>query len=326
MRGPCSLGPCSCPRPWCGQRRSCCRREIRVRAPDFAPRTLLDFGSGLGTACWVAQGMWGRSLQQFVCVEPSGAMRELAERLRHGGGATPGPAHFGPVFLRPLLPPGPQARWELVIGRRALERLRGRGQRARALRGLWGRTGGVLVLLENGTRAGHQALMEAREELLQGPDADAVEIFAPCPHRLPCPRLSQGRACAFAQSFWPLPLSGNPSAPERELVSFLVVRRLGSSMTSSLDPVTSSPDPVTSSPDPMTSPPAGWARVTAPVRPRPRHVSLSLCCPDGAQRRLAVTAVRHGRSLYRQARTSRWGDLLPFPGEGVAANGRGEGR
>ncbi|XP_040399574.1 H/ACA ribonucleoprotein complex subunit 3 isoform X3 [Cygnus olor] len=297
MRGPCSLGPCSCPRPWCGQRRSCCRREIRVRAPDFAPRTLLDFGSGLGTACWVAQGMWGRSLQQFVCVEPSGAMRELAERLRHGGGATPGPAHFGPVFLRPLLPPGPQARWELVIGRRALERLRGRGQRARALRGLWGRTGGVLVLLENGTRAGHQALMEAREELLQGPDADAVEIFAP-----------------------------NPSAPERELVSFLVVRRLGSSMTSSLDPVTSSPDPVTSSPDPMTSPPAGWARVTAPVRPRPRHVSLSLCCPDGAQRRLAVTAVRHGRSLYRQARTSRWGDLLPFPGEGVAANGRGEGR
>ncbi|XP_050572972.1 methyltransferase-like protein 17, mitochondrial [Cygnus atratus] len=58
--------------------------EIRVRAPDFAPRTLLDFGSGLGTACWAAQGMWGRSLQQFVCVEPSGAMRELAERLRHG--------------------------------------------------------------------------------------------------------------------------------------------------------------------------------------------------------------------------------------------------
>ncbi|XP_035169702.1 methyltransferase-like protein 17, mitochondrial isoform X2 [Oxyura jamaicensis] len=161
--------------------------------------------------------------------------------------------------------------------------------------------------------------MEAREELLQGPDADTVEIFAPCPHRLPCPRLSQGRACAFAQSFWPLPLSG-------ELVSFLVVRRLGSAMASSEDPVTSSPDPVMSSPDPMTSPPGGWARVTAPVRPRPRHVPLSLCCPDGAQRRLVVTAARHGRSLYRQARASRWGDLLPFPGEGVAAKGKGEGR
>ncbi|XP_035169701.1 methyltransferase-like protein 17, mitochondrial isoform X1 [Oxyura jamaicensis] len=168
--------------------------------------------------------------------------------------------------------------------------------------------------------------MEAREELLQGPDADTVEIFAPCPHRLPCPRLSQGRACAFAQSFWPLPLSGNPPAPERELVSFLVVRRLGSAMASSEDPVTSSPDPVMSSPDPMTSPPGGWARVTAPVRPRPRHVPLSLCCPDGAQRRLVVTAARHGRSLYRQARASRWGDLLPFPGEGVAAKGKGEGR
>uniref|UniRef100_A0A8B9QTZ9 Methyltransferase-like protein 17, mitochondrial n=1 Tax=Anas platyrhynchos TaxID=8839 RepID=A0A8B9QTZ9_ANAPL len=119
--------------------------EIQARDPDFAPRTLLDFSSGLGAACWAAQGVWGRSLQQFVCVEPSEALRELAERLRHGGGATPGPAHFGPVFLRPLLLPGPQAQWELVIGRRALEGLRGRGQRAQALRGLWGRTGGVLV-------------------------------------------------------------------------------------------------------------------------------------------------------------------------------------
>ncbi|XP_071885893.1 ribosome assembly protein METTL17, mitochondrial-like isoform X3 [Anas platyrhynchos] len=27
--------------------------EIQARAPDFAPRTLLDFGSGLGAACWV---------------------------------------------------------------------------------------------------------------------------------------------------------------------------------------------------------------------------------------------------------------------------------
>lgn len=91
------------------------------------------------------------------------------------------------------------------------------------------------------------------------------------------------------------PPSQNPSAPERELVSFLVVRRRGSALTSPGDPVTSPPDPVTSPPDPMTSPPGGWARVTAPVRPRPRHVSLSLCCPDGAQRRLAVTAARHGR-------------------------------
>lgn len=39
----------------------------------------------------------------------------------------------------------------------------------------------------------------------------------------------------------------------------------------------------------------GWARVTAPVHPRPRHVPLSLCCPDGVLRRVTVTAARHGR-------------------------------
>ncbi|XP_010725290.1 methyltransferase-like protein 17, mitochondrial [Meleagris gallopavo] len=59
----------------------------------------------------------------------------------------------------------------------------------------------------------------------------------------------------------------------------------------------------------------GWARVTAPVCPRPRHVPLSLCCPDGVLRRVTVTAARHGRPLYRQARTCRWGDLLPFPAD-----------
>ncbi|NXL86454.1 MET17 protein, partial [Alectura lathami] len=71
--------------------------EIQLRAPSFAPRSLLDFGSGLGTASWAAHSAWGHSLRHFLCVEAAVAMRELAERLRQGG-ATEGPAHFGPVF------------------------------------------------------------------------------------------------------------------------------------------------------------------------------------------------------------------------------------
>ncbi|NXC38294.1 MET17 protein, partial [Penelope pileata] len=64
--------------------------EIRLRAPSFAPRSLLDVGSGLGTACWAAQELWGRSLEQFLRVEADAVLRELGERLRHGdnGGTT----------------------------------------------------------------------------------------------------------------------------------------------------------------------------------------------------------------------------------------------
>ncbi|XP_031465100.1 methyltransferase-like protein 17, mitochondrial [Phasianus colchicus] len=84
-------------------------------------------------------------------------------------------------------------------------------------------------------------------------------------------------------------------------------------MTSQGEAMTSQEEAMTSAPE------GGWARVTAPVRPRPRHVPLSLCCPDGVLRRVTVTAARHGRMLYRQARTSRWGDLLPFP-DGVGSD------
>ncbi|XP_021239086.1 methyltransferase-like protein 17, mitochondrial [Numida meleagris] len=284
--------------------------EIRLRAPAFTPHTLLDFGSGLGTACWAAHELWGRSLRQFLCVGTATAMRELGERLRHGGAAT-GPAHFGPVLARPSLPAEHKVQWDLVVGCYALGGLRGREARAGIVRGLWRRSATFLVLVEHGTRAGHRLLMEARDVLLQDPDGDSVEIFAPCPHRQPCPRLRQDRACAFAQRYQPLPLHGHPPDPARELVSFLITRRVGSpaSVTPPEESVMTSPE------DLMTSPPGGWARVTAPVHPRPRHVPLSLCCPDGALRRMTVTAARHGRLLYRQARASRWGDLLPLPGD-----------
>ncbi|NXC38293.1 MET17 protein, partial [Penelope pileata] len=96
-------------------------------------------------------------------------------------------------------------------------------------------------------------------------------------------------------------------SPPRELLSFLIARR-GAATKSSEGAEASSEGAL---------PQGGWARVTAPVRPRPRRVHLSLCCPDGALRRTVVTAARHGRPLYRQARASRWGDLLPAPVDDV---------
>ncbi|NXJ03948.1 MET17 protein, partial [Odontophorus gujanensis] len=71
--------------------------QIRLRAPDFAPQTVMDVSSGLGTACWAAHELWGSSVRHFVSVGTAAAVRELGERLRNGG-ASHGPAHFGPVF------------------------------------------------------------------------------------------------------------------------------------------------------------------------------------------------------------------------------------
>uniref|UniRef100_A0A8C3KYT5 METTL17 n=1 Tax=Chrysolophus pictus TaxID=9089 RepID=A0A8C3KYT5_CHRPC len=61
-------------------------REIQLRVPTFTPQTMLDFGSGIGTACWAAHELWGHSLRQYLCVGSSRAMREMGEQLRHGNG------------------------------------------------------------------------------------------------------------------------------------------------------------------------------------------------------------------------------------------------
>lgn len=86
----------------------------------------------------------------------------------------------------------------------------------------------------------------------------------------------------------------HPPGHQRELFSFLIARR--AAVTSPEAAVTSPEEAVlTSQGEAMTSAKEGWARVTAPVHPRPRHVPLSLCCPDGVLRRVTVTAARHGR-------------------------------
>ena len=152
-----------------------------------------------------------------------------------------------------------------------------------------------------------------------------------CPHHQPCPRLQHNRSCSFAQRFgvssrgvsdplfggggtpiikvggiWGSPCPQPPPPPpppvdpqhppghQRELFSFLIARR--AAVTSPEAAVTSPEEAVlTSQGEAMTSAKEGWARVTAPVHPRPRHVPLSLCCPDGVLRRVTVTAARHGR-------------------------------
>lgn len=54
---------------------------------DLGGSSIGSGGGSIGSVPYrAAQGVWGRSLQQFVCVEPSEALRELAERLRHGTG------------------------------------------------------------------------------------------------------------------------------------------------------------------------------------------------------------------------------------------------
>uniref|UniRef100_A0A8D2L4G8 Ribosome assembly protein METTL17, mitochondrial n=1 Tax=Varanus komodoensis TaxID=61221 RepID=A0A8D2L4G8_VARKO len=266
--------------------------EIQKRVPEFQPSTLLDFGSGTGAVSWAAHSMWGKTLKEYMNIDSSAPMLALAEKLMKGLSEDQN-LHFPGVYFRQFLPVSPKVKFDLVVSAFSLNELTSYSHRVETVQALWRKTDGFLVLVENGTKEGHQMLMEARDVVLKGMDKVVhdpreARVFAPCPHHLPCPRLSRDHPvpCNFVQMYRPLPFSWNPPQKEEKFFYLIVRRGTGESEEA-------------------------WPRITQSVLCRPRHVHLHLCCADGHLQHCVITSRRHGRDLYRCARTSSWGDRFP---------------
>nr|XP_046263800.1 methyltransferase-like protein 17, mitochondrial [Scatophagus argus] len=269
--------------------------EIKKRDPSFAPQSLLDFGSGLGTVVWASHSCWGDTLKEMVCVDSSGPMNILAERLLKGDDETAEP-HIKHVYFRQFLPVSPKVQFDLVTAAFTLSELPNVQEREEAVLTLWRKTSSYLVLVENGTKEGHQILMEARNTLLTKQekilhDTRPPSVFAPCPHELMCPKLASEHItpCNFLQVYEPLPLPKH-HGHQTEKFSYLILTRTQPEETEGVE----------------------WARLIAPVLRRTRHVHCRMCCPDGQLEHLVVTARKHSRDVYRCARNSDWGDRLPI--------------
>ncbi|XP_029310030.1 LOW QUALITY PROTEIN: methyltransferase-like protein 17, mitochondrial [Cottoperca gobio] len=272
--------------------------EIKKKDPSFAPQSLLDFGSGLGTVVWASHSCWGDTLKEMVCVDSSGPMNILAERLLKGDDEE-AEAHIKQVYFRQFLPVSPKVQFDLVVAAFTLSELRNVKEREDVVLTLWRKTSSYLVLVENGTKEGHQMLMEARDTLLKNQDKsfhdpEPAAVFAPCPHELKCPKLASKitTPCNFQQMYQPLPLPRHKNQ-QTEKFSYLILTR--AEQTAEAESVS-----------------VDWARLIAPVQCRTRHVHCRMCCPDGQLQHLVVTTRKHSRDVYRCARNSDWGDQLPI--------------
>ncbi|XP_051943379.1 methyltransferase-like protein 17, mitochondrial [Hippocampus zosterae] len=269
--------------------------EIKKRDPTFAPQSLLDFGSGLGTVAWASHACWSATLNELVCVDISGSMNILAERLLKGDGEH-NEAHIKHVYFRQFLPISPKVQFDLVASAFTLSEIPGAKEREEAVITLWRKTASYLLLVENGTKEGHQILMDARDSILQNKDkivhdTRPASVFAPCPHEASCPKLALPSIvpCNFQQVY--MPLYGRNSLTER--FSYLIMTR-ERHRTQAEGAV------------------VDWSRLIAPPKARTRHVHCHLCRPDGQLEHVVVTASKHGRDVYRCARNSEWGDRLPL--------------
>ncbi|KAG7273052.1 hypothetical protein CRUP_007208 [Coryphaenoides rupestris] len=225
------------------------------------------------TALRASHSCWGDTLKEMVCVDSSGPMNILAERLLNDDGEKAQP-HIKQVHFRQFLPVSPQVQFDLVVGAFSLSELASKKEREETLVTLWRKTSSYL------------------SQEMKTLDSRTPSVFAPCPHEMTCPKLAQHppAPCNFNQHYHPLPLPGGP-VRGRETFSYMILSRS----------------------DPSKAEPArDWVRVVAPVLRRPRHVHCHTCGLDGQLHHMVVTRAKHGRDLYRCARSSDWGDQLPI--------------
>jgi ribosomal protein RSM22 (predicted rRNA methylase) len=183
-----------------------------ARIPDWSPRTLLDLGSGLGTALWAATAHWS-SLRVLTAWEREPAAIALGRELaRSSRSPAIREARWERVDLRALderppttdhRPPSqrtknreprtgnpiphppspiPQQTFDLVILGHVLNELAPQA-RAAVVAAAWQLTGGMLLIVEPGTPDGFTVVRAARDALLD----EGAHTIAPCAHDRPCP-------------------------------------------------------------------------------------------------------------------------------------------
>jgi ribosomal protein RSM22 (predicted rRNA methylase) len=151
------------------------------------PKTLIDAGAGTGAAVWAADA--ALELCSVLCLEREEAMRKTGQALMQAGSQVLKNA----VWLnRDLCADSLNEHAELVIMAYVLGEMAA-DKRAAALKKLWNASEMMLLIVEPGTPAGYQYLMEARKLLL----SIGAHIAAPCPHEKECP-MAQGDWCHFS--------------------------------------------------------------------------------------------------------------------------------
>jgi ribosomal protein RSM22 (predicted rRNA methylase) len=251
--------------------------EISLRAPQPGITSMLDLGSGPGTALFAASEEFP-SLQQATLVEGDAEWLAIGKRL-----AAP-----------PQLPDALKVQWlkqdlrsglacethDLVVISYALGELPQAAAEA-VLNKAWKCAGKFLVVIEPGTRRGFAAVNAARSALI----ANAAHIFAPCPHASACPMATAGDWCHFSQRVERTQqhrqLKGGDLGYEDEKFSYVVAAKIAV--------------------------PPGGSRIVRHPGKHSGHVQLALCTPQDRIENRTIT--RSSKEAYKRARKAEWGDL-----------------
>jgi ribosomal protein RSM22 (predicted rRNA methylase) len=249
-----------------------------ARAPGWRPASLLDIGSGPGTALWAALEQWP-ALDMLAAWEREPAFIALGRELARAGVPALRAARWERVDLRQQLPGG---RYDLVILGHVLNELDEAAAR-QAVERAWQLTGGMLLIVEPGTSAAFAVVRAARDLLL----AAGAHTLAPCAHNAPCPL--EHDWCHFPQRImrpdFQRRARGAPSPWEESKFAYAAMARFAPEQ------------PI-------------WGRAITEVSSNKAYAEVKLSTTQGVAR---YRALKRHREAYRRLREIAWGEALDTP-------------
>ncbi len=253
--------------------------ELARLRPGLEVRSLLDLGSGPGTATLAAQRMFG-PLQAATMVDLDPGWIGLRARLL--AAADPQLANVARPLNADLRHAVELDRHDLVIISYALGEMEPTPAR-RLIGRAWAWARKAVAIVEPGTPRGFQAIAAARDALI----AAEAAILAPCTHALRCPLAERNDWCHFDTRVERTRRQQHIKAAhlpfEIEKYSYVIA-------AGSMDAA-----------DPRA------ARIIKHPLKKSGHVILDLCTAQAAIRRIVVS--RREKGSYRRARAARWGEL-----------------
>jgi len=250
--------------------------ELKQRIAGLCVESMLDLGTGPGTAMWAA-GEHFSELSRIVLVEDVADWiavgKNLAQNSKLNSIRT---AEWRQGSVIEDLSPDC---FDLVTISYALNELRSADVTALAGHA-WSRTRKVLLMVEPGTAAGFERIREVRRSLL----AEAAHIVAPCPHENECPMRDENW-CHFAER-----LERSPEHRRAKLAALGYEDEKYSYFAVARNPV-----------------PLPASRILRHPRKHSGHVELELCTPQGLKRE---NISKKQGSKYREARRAGWGDTI----------------
>ncbi|MEM8530610.1 MAG: small ribosomal subunit Rsm22 family protein, partial [Chloroflexota bacterium] len=250
-----------------------------TQVPEWHPQTMLDLGSGPGTALWAALSQWP-TLQSLTAWEREPAFIALGQQLA-GGSTIPAirETHWKQADITHTVP---SVAYDLVVLGHVLNELDST-MRQTVITNAWQVTKGILLIVEPGTFDTFAVVRTARDALIN----QGAHTIAPCVHNTPCPL--QNDWCHFPQRLKRPPFQrrarGAPSEWEDSKFSYAAMAR-------------------------FQPPQSTWGRIIREATSNKAYAETTVCTSTEIMR---YRALKRHREAFKQVKKLRWGMLLDEP-------------